>query len=104
MASTKTPPTKKTPEPRKAEPRKPAATRTPTEQRIQIGSSGMADWTSLEAIPISPEQRQHMIRDAAYFRAERRGFAHGDPVQDWVEAEADVDRMFQGVQGSVTGC
>ena len=37
------------------------------------------------------EQRRSMIAAAAYLRAERRGFADGDPVTDWLEAEAEVD-------------
>ncbi len=37
------------------------------------------------------DQRRRMIADAAYFRAERRGFDGGDPVADWLEAEAEVD-------------
>ena len=43
---------------------------------------------------MSPELRQLMIRDAAYFRAEHRGFNGGDPEQDWREAEAEIDRML----------
>ena len=33
-----------------------------------------------------------MIARAAYFRAERRHFAPGQELEDWVAAEADVDR------------
>jgi chromosome segregation ATPase len=40
------------------------------------------------------ERRQRMIREAAYYRAQRRGFAGGDPVRDWLEAEAEVDRLL----------
>lgn len=40
---------------------------------------------------IDAAQRRQMIAEAAYFRAERRGFDGGDPVRDWVEAEAEVD-------------
>jgi uncharacterized protein (DUF3084 family) len=40
------------------------------------------------------ERRQSMIREAAYFRAERRGFVGGNPVNDWLEAEAEIDRML----------
>jgi chromosome segregation ATPase len=40
---------------------------------------------------ITAGQRRQMIAEAAYFRAERRGFAGGDPVADWVQAEAEVD-------------
>lgn len=43
---------------------------------------------------IDPGQRQRMIADAAYFRAERRGFAGGSELQDWIEAEAEIDRML----------
>src|SRR3569832_1846039 len=28
---------------------------------------------------------------AAYLRAEQRGFMGGDPVTDWLEAEAEID-------------
>lgn len=44
----------------------------------------------------SPTQREHMIAEAAYFRAERRGFQGGDPLDDWLQAEAEVDRMTAG--------
>jgi hypothetical protein len=40
---------------------------------------------------VSSGQRQQMIAEAAYFRAERRGFNGGDAVADWIEAEAEVD-------------
>jgi DNA repair exonuclease SbcCD ATPase subunit len=36
-----------------------------------------------------------MIEEAAYYRAERRSFSAGDPVADWLEAEAEIDRMLQ---------
>jgi hypothetical protein len=35
--------------------------------------------------------REEMIAVAAYFRAEHRGFDGGDPVADWLAAEAEVD-------------
>lgn len=34
--------------------------------------------------------REQMIAEAAYFRAERRGFEGGDPLTDWLEAEAEI--------------
>lgn len=43
---------------------------------------------------VSPEQRYCMIAEAAYYRAERRGFSGGNPLQDWVEAEAEIDRLL----------
>ena len=35
-----------------------------------------------------------MIAEAAYFRAERRGFQGGCPIQDWLEAECEIDRVY----------
>jgi hypothetical protein len=39
-----------------------------------------------------------MIAEAAYFRAERRGFSGGDAVRDWCEAEAEVDARLQEIE------
>ncbi len=38
--------------------------------------------------------RRRLIEEAAYFRAERRGFNCGSPEQDWLEAEREVDNML----------
>jgi hypothetical protein len=43
---------------------------------------------------INPEERYRMIAVAAYYRAEKRGFIGGDPSQDWVEAEAEVNQLI----------
>lgn len=37
------------------------------------------------------EDREEMVAIAAYYRAERRGFDGGDPMLDWLEAEAEID-------------
>jgi len=42
-------------------------------------------------VQVNEQQRRQMIASAAYLRAERRGFKCGDPVTDWLEAEAEVD-------------
>jgi ribosomal protein L29 len=47
---------------------------------------------------VSAGQRQQMISEAAYFRAERRGFNGGDAVRDWYEAEAEVDARLQELE------
>ena len=41
------------------------------------------------------EQRRNYIEVAAYHIAERRGFAPGDPLADWVQAEAEIDRLLR---------
>ena len=49
---------------------------------------------------VPPEQRKHYIEMAAYYIAERRGFAPGNPLEDWVQAEAEIDRLLtQGLLG-----
>lgn len=44
-----------------------------------------------KAVTVSPEQRYQMISTAAYFLAERRGFAKEYEMQDWISAEAEID-------------
>jgi hypothetical protein len=53
---------------------------------------------SLPVKRVSEEERRTMIARAAYFRAERRNFAPGQELEDWVAAEAEVDRALAGKQ------
>jgi len=46
---------------------------------------------------LNVEERTRLVAQAAYFRAEKRGFAPGFELQDWVEAEAEVLRLIGGV-------
>lgn len=39
-------------------------------------------------------KREQMIAYAAYFRAEKRGFAPNNDQADWFEAEAEIDRRL----------
>ncbi|MDP2031241.1 MAG: DUF2934 domain-containing protein [Thiobacillus sp.] len=41
----------------------------------------------------SLEQREAMIRDAAYFHYAQRGYAHGHDLADWLAAEAEIERI-----------
>ena len=66
----------------------PASTITPAEPKHEA-ASGTA----------TPEQRYQMIAEAAYFRAEKRCFSSGDPANDWLEAEAEIDRILQQPSG-----
>lgn len=59
-----------------------------------IQPASATDTAPTPGAKVSPEQRYHMIAEAAYFHAERRGFG-GDPAQDWLEAEAEIDRILQ---------
>lgn len=40
---------------------------------------------------ISAAERSRMIAEAAYYRAQNRGFESGDPVGDWLAAECEID-------------
>lgn len=44
---------------------------------------------------IEPEQRHAMIADAAYFRAERHSFDPGHELEDWLEAEREIDAALE---------
>ena len=43
---------------------------------------------------VSPEARRTMVAEAAYLRAERRGFAAGREEEDWLMAEKEVDALL----------
>jgi len=44
--------------------------------------------------PVSEEMRQHMIREAAYYRAQHRGFSGAAEMEDWLVAEREIDAML----------
>jgi hypothetical protein len=46
------------------------------------------------SINITSEERWKMIAIAAYHKAEQRGFAPGGEMQDWAEAEKEVDELL----------
>ena len=43
---------------------------------------------------VTPDERQHMIAEAAYFHAEHRAFQGGSPEQDWLQAEVEIDNLL----------
>ena len=47
------------------------------------------------SMDISNEARYNMIAEADYYRAQKRGFQNGDPVEDWLAAEAEVDEQIR---------
>ncbi len=42
------------------------------------------------------EERWRLIAESAYYRAQARGFAPGQEIEDWLQAEAEIDRMRGG--------
>ena len=47
---------------------------------------------------VSAEERRRLIAEAAYFKAERRGFPEDGALEDWVEAEAEIDALLDARQ------
>lgn len=48
------------------------------------------------AIPrLTPDQRRYYVEVAAFYIAERRGFHGGSQMDDWVKAEAEIDRLVR---------
>jgi Protein of unknown function (DUF2934) len=43
---------------------------------------------------VTVEERRKMIAEAAFIRAERRGFVGGDPNDDWLAAEREIDQIL----------
>ena len=48
----------------------------------------------LSGAAVDAETRRQMIAEIAYLRAEARGFAGGNPEQDWLEAEKEINRLL----------
>jgi hypothetical protein len=46
-------------------------------------------------IPSYSDTREARIAEAAYWRAERRGFAPGGELEDWLQAERELDEQQQ---------
>jgi len=42
------------------------------------------------------ERRRTLIAEAAYFRAQRRDFAPGHELEDWLAAEIEIDQLLGG--------
>lgn len=51
----------------------------------------------------STEDRQRMIVEAAYYRALARGFAPGCEVEDWLQAEAEINHRLARVRRAHPG-
>jgi len=44
---------------------------------------------------VDPDARQMMIAEAAYYLAEKRGFVPGGELQDWIDAEAQIEACLR---------
>lgn len=51
--------------------------------------------SELTEAEITPEERYQMIEEAAYYRAQQRGFHGNEHLRDWLEAEAIIDSLLR---------
>jgi hypothetical protein len=43
---------------------------------------------------IDPDLRHRMISEAAYYHFQQRGYAEGSELDDWLQAEAEIDHLI----------
>jgi 1,4-alpha-glucan branching enzyme len=66
----------------------------PATRRRRAAAPSTADTPATPAPAVSPQERHDMIAFSAYLRAEARGFTGSSAETDWLEAEAEIDRML----------
>ena len=82
-----------------------AATSAETTSARTSGSASRKETAARESsaarspVSVSTETRRAMIAEAAYLRAERRGFGAGREEEDWLAAEKEVDALLSAGQG-----
>jgi Protein of unknown function (DUF2934) len=70
------------------------ATETAREARARKSAAAAPARTKL-----TPAARHALIAQSAYLRAERRGFAPGQEMEDWLAAEAEVEALLRVEHG-----
>ncbi len=55
----------------------------------------IAKVTPRKGAAVSPQERWNMIAQAAYLKAEKRGFTGGHEYYDWIEAEKEVSQKLK---------
>ncbi len=65
-------------------------------QAKKVRNGPVSNQAPEEAPGNSTEERNLRIAEGAYFRAAQRGFVGGDPMQDWLDAEQEIDLERHG--------
>ncbi len=79
-------------------PSKPAAKKTaPKTVKATTKSCGTTKATPCKCSKkaLSPEERQRLIGELAFKKAQARNFQNGSPEQDWYEAEREIDALYK---------
>ena len=66
--------------------------------RTPAGASQLAA-AAPSNVAVSDDARRTMISEAAYLRAELRGFTSGYELEDWLLAEREVDALLSAHHG-----
>lgn len=77
---------------------KPSRATRPQQRRKQTVADRAVALESPQKVPsttsVADAARQKMISEAAYYRAQRRGFAPGRELDDWLAAETEIAGYF----------
>lgn len=63
------------------------------QRRSTLIEAGAAEPAQLPGGGLDPAERSRRIAEAAYYRAQRRGFCPGCELEDWLEAEHEIDEQ-----------
>ena len=72
----------------------PAAQPAPAVQQSFGRTSGTAGAAAPAKKPVDAKERYKMIAETAYYLAQKRHFAPGHEVHDWIAAEKQVDAIL----------
>jgi hypothetical protein len=66
------------------------------EAGLKPGKTEMAPAAEISAAlsDVTLEEKHHLISKAAYYRAERRSFIPGHDLDDWLNAETEIEMML----------
>ncbi len=65
-----------------------------TARTIPADTSTIGAKENPRRIAVTPAERHRLIADKAYYLAERRGFAPGSELDDWLKAESEIERTL----------
>jgi len=69
--------------------------------QIKIKGLTEAAKTAIVGHDVSTDERAAMVREEAYYLAEKRGFTAGHEVEDWVAAEAEINNRLAEEAGLI---
>lgn len=73
-----------------------------TKKAVNSNDQGQARSSATLSIVPHPsdmmQERFRQIQEVAYYKAEQRGFAPGHELEDWLAAEAEVDKASRPLE------